>query len=119
MFNIVYEKPLTVIEIHEHDSDDCAVSHLRKANLIQLVVLYPYRDEREEMTVPILNKGTIPFFLVRQGTKVDHNYIPQFSNLVDRSEFDTAGVKKYAQIEKIEKIKKKLEIKIRNKKGRR
>ena len=83
---------------------------------LQLVILYPYRDEREEMTVPILNKGTIPFFLVRQGTKVDHNYIPQFSNLVDRSEFDTAGVKKYAQIEKIEK--KKIEIKIRNKKGR-
>ena len=48
LFNIVYEKPITAIEIHEHDSDDCAVSHLGKANL--LVILYPYRDGREEMT---------------------------------------------------------------------
>ena len=60
MFNIVYEKPLPVIEIHEHDSNDCAVSHQRKANL--LVILYPYTDGREEMTMPVLNKGTTCFF---------------------------------------------------------
>ena len=54
--NIVYEKPMTAIQIHEHDSDECAVSHLGKENL--LVTLYSYRDRREEMTVPSLNKGT-------------------------------------------------------------
>ena len=32
LFNIVYEKPITAIEIHEHDSDDCAVSQPGKAN---------------------------------------------------------------------------------------
>ena len=48
---------MTTIQIHEHDSGECAVSHLaRKENL--LVTLYSYRDRREEMTVPSLNKGT-------------------------------------------------------------
>ena len=67
LFNIVYEKPLTVIEIHEHDSDDCAVSHLRKANL--LVILYPYKDGREEMTMPVLNKGTTWVFWFESAPK--------------------------------------------------
>ena len=46
------------------------------------------------MTVPILNKGTNRFFwLDRALTLPDRNYFPQFSNLVDRSEFDTTRAK--------------------------
>ena len=43
---------MNMIQMH-----DCVqVSHLRKANL--LVILYPYTDGREDMTMPVLNKGT-------------------------------------------------------------
>ena len=87
LFNIVYEKPITAIEIHEHDSDDCAVITNKFA--FPRWLLYPHRDRREEMTVPILNKGTTRFSDCR-AQKVDRNYFPQFSNLVDKSEFDPA-----------------------------
>ena len=65
LFNIVYEEPITAIEIHEHDSDDCAVITNKFA--FPRWLLYPYRDRREEMTVPILDKGTTRFFWLQSA----------------------------------------------------